>query len=98
MAKMILTKRELNTTKLAIAVLHRNPSWLLQREKLYDIVDCLRYETDEVIDDWVEETQQILIQGRMSDFKKKLLKELIHLEAYLEIVELNLNYKNEGLE
>ena len=91
MARRILEKGQVNDIKLAIAVLHQPISWVLQRHKLYEIVDCLYFTDEQIEDDWVEFTQDMIQKGQFDRFKKHLLKELLYLEAYLEIVELGLD-------
>ena len=91
MSKRILEKAQVREMQLALASLHQPISWVLQRHKLYEIVDNLIYTDDQIIDDWVEEAQAMIQKQQFMKFKQFLLKELLHLEAYLEIVELGLD-------
>lgn len=91
MPRRILEKDQVNDIKLAIATLHQPISWVLQRHKLYEIVDSLYFTDEQIEDEWVEYTQDLIIKEQYEEFKKHLLKELLYLEAYIEIIELNLD-------
>ena len=92
MAQLIVTQDELNDLKIAKAILMNiNTSWLLARNKLYVIAEIIGYEDDQLCDDWVEVTCDMIMEGRYQQFKQHLLKELLYMEAYLEIEQLGLH-------
>lgn len=95
MSNYIFTKEDRNEFKIAMALLHKEDiSWLLRRFKIQEMCCMLGYgELDEdegIFDSWVSSIEFLLDNRDYDGFKKYLLKELLYLEAYSEIVDFGL--------
>lgn len=95
MGNYIFTKEERNEFKIAMALVQQDGvSWMLRRLKIAEICDMLEYgdeEDVEIFDQWVETIEGFLDSGNIYGFRKYVFLELLHLEAYLEIVDFGLD-------
>lgn len=103
----ILSKNEVNEIKIIIAVFYNpNISLSLRMDRIWDLFDILKYQLPESEEDsnpenieffmeevptFVMEINDAVINRELSFVKRRILKRLIEIEAYLEIVELQLD-------
>lgn len=90
MGRNIFSKDEINDFKIAMALIYgrEHISQFLLEQKLYTIAICLRLNSPEHEDTWVDIAETILNTKSWTHFKKFILKGLLRIEAYLEIKEL----------
>ena len=88
----ILEEEVINDLKLKIAFLHIPAiNWISTRLNLMQIADWIGAMDDpQEIDDWCESCHKLILQGDYQSFKNMVRDQLVRKEAYLEIIELNL--------
>lgn len=94
MAKRI-SKEDCNEIKVAMAILYISQSgevsYNLATNKAYLIGEKLLINDPEKLDRFADEVRMTIKKSSYEQVKKKVLRRLIEIEAYEEIIELGLN-------